>query len=61
VVTARARQMSEQKGRSLADDSNEKFITLAIDELKAGKLQFRFAEAQSLVPAMKRTHVVVDD
>jgi DNA-directed RNA polymerase subunit K/omega len=61
IVSARARQMSEQKGRALSEDSNEKFITLAMQELMEGRISFRFADPGVAVPTPKRTHVALEE
>ncbi|MDR3164510.1 MAG: DNA-directed RNA polymerase subunit omega [Synergistaceae bacterium] len=38
VVSTRARQLSEQKGRSLDGEGSERYITHAIDEIEKGRL-----------------------
>ncbi|MDR1471668.1 MAG: DNA-directed RNA polymerase subunit omega [Synergistaceae bacterium] len=38
IVSMRARQLSEQKGRLLDGESSERYITYAIDEIESRKL-----------------------
>jgi DNA-directed RNA polymerase omega subunit len=38
VVSTRARQLSEQKGRSLDGEGSERYITHAIAEIEKGRL-----------------------
>jgi DNA-directed RNA polymerase omega subunit len=38
LVSTRARQLSEQKGRALEGEGSERFITHAIEEIEAGNL-----------------------
>jgi DNA-directed RNA polymerase omega subunit len=38
VVSARARQLSEQKGRALEGEGSERYITHAIEEIENGRL-----------------------
>ena len=38
IVSTRARQLSEQKGRLLGGESSERFITYALEEVQAGDL-----------------------
>jgi DNA-directed RNA polymerase omega subunit len=38
VVSTRARQLSEQKGRALEGAGSERFITHAIEEIDGGRL-----------------------
>jgi DNA-directed RNA polymerase omega subunit len=38
VVSTRARQLSEQKGRGLDGEGSERFISHAIDEIEEGRL-----------------------
>jgi len=41
AVAARARQLSEQKGRYLVEDTTrEKYISLALEEIAGGKVVF---------------------
>lgn len=46
VVAIRARQISEMKGRIL-DEKNEKFISLAMDDLDKAKITFHEKESSS--------------
>ncbi|MDR1651910.1 MAG: DNA-directed RNA polymerase subunit omega [Synergistaceae bacterium] len=41
VVSTRARQLSEQKGRGLEGEGSERFITHAIEEIEKGNLSIR--------------------
>ena len=38
VVSTRARQLSEQKGRALEGEGSERYITHAIEEIEDGRL-----------------------
>jgi DNA-directed RNA polymerase omega subunit len=38
VVSTRARQLSEQKGRTFEGEGSERYITHAIDEIEKGRL-----------------------
>lgn len=38
IVSTRARQLSEQKGRLLGGESSERFITYALEEVQNGDL-----------------------
>jgi DNA-directed RNA polymerase omega subunit len=38
VVSTRARQLSEQKGRTLDGEGSERYITYAIGEIEKGRL-----------------------
>ncbi|MDR1510012.1 MAG: DNA-directed RNA polymerase subunit omega [Synergistaceae bacterium] len=38
VVSSRARQLSEQKGRALEGEGSERYITHAIEEIETGRL-----------------------
>jgi DNA-directed RNA polymerase omega subunit len=38
VVSTRARQLSEQKGRALEGEGSERYITHAIEEIENGRL-----------------------
>ena len=38
VVSTRARQLSEQKGRALEGEGSERYITHAISEIEKGRL-----------------------
>jgi DNA-directed RNA polymerase omega subunit len=38
VVSTRARQLSEQKGRALEGEGSERYITHAIEEIETGRL-----------------------
>jgi DNA-directed RNA polymerase omega subunit len=38
IVSTRARQLSEQKGRQLDGDGSERYITYAIEEIEDDKL-----------------------
>ncbi|MDR1915824.1 MAG: DNA-directed RNA polymerase subunit omega [Synergistaceae bacterium] len=40
IVSMRARQLSEQKGRLLDGESSERYITYAISEIESQKLNF---------------------
>lgn len=46
VVAIRARQISEMKGRIL-DEKNEKFISLAMDDLDKARITFHEKEPSS--------------
>jgi DNA-directed RNA polymerase omega subunit len=41
IVSTRARQLSEQKGRALDGEGSERYITYAIEEIEAGNLNIR--------------------
>jgi DNA-directed RNA polymerase omega subunit len=43
VVSTRARQLSEQKGRQLEGEGCERYITFAIEEIEDGRLNIRMA------------------
>ena len=59
MVSARARQLSEQKGRLVAEDTGEKFITRALRNVQEGRVEFRFLEPPAKTPGSG--HVVVED
>jgi DNA-directed RNA polymerase omega subunit len=41
IVSTRARQLSEQKGRQLEGEGCERYITFAIEEIEDGRLNIR--------------------
>ena len=44
IVSERARQLSDQKGRLTAEEGAEKFISRALREISSGLLNFSFQE-----------------
>ena len=50
IVSARARQLSDQKGRLIAEDGAEKYITRALREVQSGLLTYHFSDAVSRNP-----------
>lgn len=44
IVSARARQLSDQKGRLTAEEGAEKFISRALREISSGLINFSFQE-----------------
>lgn len=59
LVSTRARQLSEQKGRVLAEDTGEKFISRALRDVQEGRIRFRLVEPPVKTPG--NGHVVVED
>jgi DNA-directed RNA polymerase subunit K/omega len=47
IVSMRARQLSEQKGRLLDGESSERYITYAIDEIESQKLDIATSISRS--------------
>ncbi len=47
IISKRARQISEQKGRSLLDETRENPILLALRELAEGRLGFILHQEQN--------------
>jgi len=61
IVSQRARFLSEQKGRYVAGDSSEKYISTALQELVDGKLRHSCpAVERKAVPGVPE-HVVVEE
>lgn len=46
LVSTRARQLSEKKGR--AANGSEKFITSALNEVASGKINFNFVDVNAV-------------
>ena len=44
VLAARARQLSERKAAAPTPDLDEKYISMALEELKAGKINYRLVD-----------------
>lgn len=50
VISARARQLSEQKGRLLDGGSSERYITYALEEVQGGALNIKEFSAPEPAP-----------
>lgn len=61
AVAARARALSEQKGRTLEED-NEKFISIALEEFDRGIVRLEKTEGKSGAPdpVPEDTHVAME-